>query len=51
MTLDVDIALNHLTHSISLVTYEDLEGKIVNVALECIDCYSVLADEDLVEWL
>lgn len=51
MTLDVDVALDHLEHSISLVTYEDLQGDIVNVALECVDCYSVLADEDLVEWL
>lgn len=51
MTLDVDTALNHLKHSVSLVTYQDLEGEVVNVALECMDCNSVLADEDLVEWV
>ena len=51
MTLDVDVALNHLEHSVSLVTYQDLDGEVVNVALECIDCSSVLADEDLVEWV
>lgn len=51
LTLDVETALNHLECSVSLVTYQDLDGNVVNVALECADCYSVLADEDLVEWL
>ena len=34
----------HVGHNIELVTYGD--GEPVNVAIECVDCYEVLLDEE-----
>lgn len=42
--MDPRKALSHLGHHIECVTYG---LPPVNVAIECIDCYEVIIDEDL----
>ncbi|MCK5308737.1 MAG: hypothetical protein KAJ73_09010 [Zetaproteobacteria bacterium] len=37
--------MKHINHAITVVTYEH-EGRVRNVALECLDCYEVLLDFD-----
>lgn len=44
--LTTDKLLNHAYHKIVIVKYGE-EDNFVNVALECEDCYEVLADSDI----
>lgn len=39
----------HYGHEITITQYSD-NGAPVNFAIECLDCYQVLMDEDVVEW-
>lgn len=34
--------------NIEVSFYENLEGEIINVSLECEDCYEVIIDSDLI---
>lgn len=37
----------HYGHEIVVAQYTDQQGDPVNFAIECLDCYEVLADEDV----
>ena len=45
--LRVQDLLDHLSHEVEIVTYGPVIIDPVNVALECVDCSTVLADADL----
>jgi hypothetical protein len=38
--------LAHAGHKVEVATYVDKDGTVVNVAIECMDCYEVLVDYD-----
>jgi len=45
--MDADKALEHAGHNIEIVFYRGPKGEPVNVAVECVDCYVVIVDEDV----
>ena len=46
LTLTLADAEEHYGHDITVARYADAEGETVNVAIECVTCYQVLADAD-----
>ena len=38
--------LDHQGHKIVVSHYQDATGKIINISIECEDCWEVLTDEE-----
>jgi hypothetical protein len=37
----------HFNHNIEIAKYSDGNGNAVNYSVECIDCFEVIFDEDV----
>ena len=40
--------LNHQGHKIVVARYTDTNNDVINVSIECEECWQVLADEEVV---
>ena len=47
LVMSLEDAQAHYGHEITVARYVNLEGEAVNVAIECVTCYQVLADADI----